>query len=92
MIVLKHILQNCKNHNVFTQALAGFKVPGEFKEVRCVQCAHLLHPLLTFFPFPFLSFHFLSTGSKVRPSPISEVPTKRQMLLHLFTPDWARWS
>ena len=32
------------------------------------------------------------TGSKVRPSPFPEVPTKRQMQLHLFTPDWARWS
>ena len=35
---------------------------------------------------------FVRTGSKVRlqPSPFPEVPTKRQMPLHLFTPSWAR--
>ena len=40
-----------------------------------------------------LKWHIITTGSKVRlqPSPFPEVPTKRQMPLHLFTPSWARY-
>ena len=36
--------------------------------------------------------HNVTTGSTVWPRPFPEVPTKRQMPLHLFAPSWARWS
>jgi len=35
---------------------------------------------------------FETTGFKLQPRPFPENPTKRLMQVHLFTPDWARWS
>ena len=39
--------------------------------------------------FPCIS-QFPSTGFRLWPRPCPEVPTKRQMQVHLFTPSWAR--
>ena len=76
------------SHLVFPEKLMHFfnstisKLWFRNEKQTCFGSLCLVHPYWT---------HNRITGSKVRPSPFPEVPTKRQMLLLLFTPSWARY-